>query len=92
MGDALERLQKPLIDYYRMFYNDTALMGSIGGMHAAYAFFGADKLVFGTDTPFDTHGGALFTSETVLSIDALAIPPAEKAAIYAGNLKRLLKL
>ena len=92
MGDSLERLQKPLIEYYRMFYNDTAVMGSVGGMHAAYAFFGADKLLFGTDTPFDTKGGALFTSETVFSIEALAIPPAEKAAIYAGNLKRLLKL
>lgn len=92
MGNALDRLQKPLIEYYRMFYNDTAVMGSVGGMHAAYAFFGADKLLFGTDTPFDTKGGSLFTSETVFSIEALAIPPAEKAAIYAGNLKRLLKL
>lgn len=92
LGDSLQRLHKPLIEYYRMFYNDTAVMGSIGGMHAAYAFFGADRLLFGTDAPFDTHGGDLFTRETLFSIEALPIPPAEKAAIYAGNLTRLLKL
>jgi uncharacterized protein len=92
LGDALDRLNKPLLDYYRMFYNDTAVMGSVGAMHAAYAFFGPEHLLFGTDTPFDTQGGALFTRETMFTIEALPIPPREKQAIFGGNLERLLKL
>ena len=92
LGDALERLEKPLIEYYRMFYNDTAVMGSVGGMTAAYAFFGADKLLFGTDTPFDTLGGRRFTEETVFSIEALPITPAEKTRIFSGNALSMLHL
>lgn len=92
LDDALGRLQKPILDYYRMFYNDTAVMGSVGAMHAAYAFFGPQQLLFGTDSPFDTRGGELFTRETLFTIEALPVPPAEKAAIYGGNLKRLLHI
>lgn len=92
LGKELDRLQKPVIEYFRMFYNDTAVMGSVGAMQAAYAFFGADQLLFGTDSPFDTQGGALFTRDTLFTIEALAIPPAQKAAIYGGNLARLLHL
>ncbi|MBL4622608.1 MAG: amidohydrolase family protein [Immundisolibacteraceae bacterium] len=88
----LDMLQKPVLDYYRMFYNDTALMGSVGGMTAALAFFGSDHLLFGTDTPLDTFGGRAFTEETITSIEALPLPPKAKAEIYSGNLKRLLHL
>ena len=92
LGDAMDRLQKPILDYYRMFYNDTAVMGSVGAMHAAYAFFGPDHLLFGTDSPFDTRGGEIFTRETIFTIDALPIPPREKQAIFADNIKRLCRL
>ncbi len=87
-----KQLKKPLLDYYRMFYNDTALMGSIGGMNAAYAFFGSDKLLYGTDTPFDTVGGRIFNEEAIASIEALSIPPAEREKIYSGNAITMLGL
>ncbi len=92
LGDEYRNLKKPILDYYRMFYNDTALMGSIGGMNAAYAFFGTDKLLFGTDTPFDTAGGRIFVEEAVASIEALSIPPAEREKIYSGNAIKILGL
>jgi len=66
------------------------LMGSIAGMQAAYAFFGSQRLLFGTDTPFDGLGGEGFTADTLKSIDAMPIPPAEREAIYSGNLQRLI--
>ncbi|MBV1961917.1 MAG: amidohydrolase [Immundisolibacteraceae bacterium] len=92
LGDTYKNLKKPILDYYRMFYNDTALMGSIGGMAAAYAFFGAEKLLFGTDTPFDTVGGRIFNEEAIASIESLAIPPAEREKIYSGNAIKMLGL
>jgi len=92
LGDEYKNLNKPILDYYRMFYNDTALMGSIGGMNAAYAFFGTEKLLYGTDTPFDTVGGRIFNEEAIASIEALSIPPAEREKIYSGNAIKMLKL
>lgn len=92
LQEAAERLERKPSDYFRLFYNDTALMGGTAGLQAAYAYFGAERLLFGTDTPFDGAGGALFGKETLFSIDALAIPPAEREQIFAGNARRLLKL
>lgn len=86
----LANLKKPILDYYRMFYNDCALMGSMGGMQAAHAFFGTEHLLYGTDSPLDTFGGELFAKETIASIDALDISSAERDQIYAGNLLSLL--
>lgn len=90
LKQAAEKLKHKPSDYFRMFYNDTALMGSIAGMQAAYAFFGPQRLLFGTDTPFDGMGGEGFTADTLKSIEALPIPPAEREAIYSGNLLKLI--
>lgn len=89
---AASRLQRQPHEYFRLFYNDTALMGGTAGLSNAYAYFGGQRLLFGTDTPFDGTGGETFTRETLFSIDALTIPPAEKELIYAGNAIRLLRL
>ena len=48
----LTSLKRPHLDYMRDFYGDTALFG--GGIHAVRCgleFFGAEHLVFATDTP-----------------------------------------
>lgn len=92
LREAAERLQRKPSDYFRMFYNDTALMGAVGGMAAAYSYFGADRLLFGTDTPFDGRGGDGFTPDTVHSIEALLASPEDKQKIFAGNALRLLRL
>jgi len=87
---AREKLQRKPSDYFRMFYNDTALMGSIAGMQASYAFSVAGRLLFATDTPFDGMGGEGFTADTLKSIEAMPIPPAEREAIYSGNLLQMI--
>ena len=92
LRQAADRLTRPPSDYFRLFYNDTALMGSTTGLQTAYAYFGAERLLFGTDTPFDGAGGAVFGAETLDSIAGLAIPPQQRELIYAGNAQRLMKL
>ncbi len=49
----------PPIDYFRMFYNDTAAYGSTAALMCAYAFCGADHLVFATDFPYDSQFGEM---------------------------------
>src|SRR5690606_34479193 len=49
----LERMAKRPIDYFKMFYADTVLGGSASALRCGLDFFGADKVVFASDCPFD---------------------------------------
>ncbi len=89
---ALGRLSKRPIDYFKMFYGDTALFGAWHAMESGLAFFGADHILFGTDMPFDPELGPGFIRDTIEAMERMRATPEEKAAIYAGNAKRLLKL
>jgi predicted TIM-barrel fold metal-dependent hydrolase len=85
-------LPKAPIDYFRMFYADTALNGSAAGLQCGYAFFGADHLLFATDMPFDVEFGNRGIRKTIESVEALGLGPAEKKRIYEENARRLLRL
>lgn len=85
-------LSKPPIDYYRMFYADTALYGGTPSLMCGYAFFGPEHLLFATDMPYDCEGGARYTRLTIDAIKMMEISDAEKENIFQGNAKRLLHL
>ncbi len=89
---ALGRLRKRPIDYFKMFYNDTALFGAWHGMESGLAFFGADHILFGTDMPFDPEKGPGFIRDTIAAMERMRATADEKARIYEGNARRLLKL
>ena len=85
-------LTKPHIDYFKMFYYDTALYGSTPGLMCGHAFCGADHLVFGTDFPFDSEFGDRYTRQTIQSIERMPISERDKKKIFEDNAKRLLHL
>lgn len=85
-------LKKPPLDYFRMFYGDTALNGSTAALECGLAFFGNDHILFGTDAPFDAELGAASIEDTVRSIEELGCSKEQKASIFSGNARRLLKL
>ena len=86
-------LTKPPIEYYRLFYNDTAIHGNTPALMLAYSFWGADHLIFGADMPLgDPAFGRRSYSQTIGAIEAMAITEAEKRMILGGNVARLLKL
>jgi len=89
---ALGRLRRRPLDYFRMFYADTALFGALPATECGLAFFGADQLLFGTDMPFDPEKGPGFIRETIRCIDQMRASAEEKTKIYEGNARRLLKL
>ena len=51
-----QRLTRPVLDYYRMFYADTAVH-SRAAIMCAYEFFGPEHVLFGTDMPYDNESG-----------------------------------
>ena len=90
--EAAAQLKRPLLDYYRMFYVDTAVQGSRGALLAATSFYSPDHILLGTDTPFPlvTGGGKGYAAETLAAIAALPLSAADKDKLLGGNARRLL--
>jgi len=91
-GAALKRLKRRPLDYFKMFYGDTAVFGAHHAVQCGLGFFGADRVLFGTDMPFDPEKGPGFIRETIASLEKIRATPEEKAKIYEGNARRLLRL
>jgi aminocarboxymuconate-semialdehyde decarboxylase len=85
------KLKRRPIDYFRLFYADTALFGAAAGTECGLRFFGVDRVLFASDTPFEPRPG-VYIRETIDVIDHLAISDDARARIYAGNTLALLKL
>jgi predicted TIM-barrel fold metal-dependent hydrolase len=88
----LENISSPPMDYFKMFYADTAIYGNTAGLMCSYDFFGARHLLFGTDMPYDSQFGLKFTGETIKSIEQMAISDLEKKMIFEDNARGLLRL
>lgn len=80
------------VDYFRMFYGDTAINGSLSGTRCGIDFFGCEHVLFGTDCPFDPEGGPLFIRDIIKVLDQLDLTDQERELIYSGNARRMLRL
>jgi predicted TIM-barrel fold metal-dependent hydrolase len=88
----LKKLKRRPLDYFHLFYADTAVFGSQPATECGLKFFGADRVLFGSDAPFDPEKGSAYIRWTIEIINRLDITPAERSAIYEGNARRLLRL
>ncbi len=86
------KLKKRPIDYYRMFYADTALFGAKEAMACGLDFFGADQTLFASDSPFDPEKGPGFIRETIRCLEEMEISSEDRKKIYEGNARRMLRL
>lgn len=85
-------LNNPPVEYFRMFYNDTAIQGNTSALMCANDFFGADHLLFGTDMPMDSQDGNANIRDTIDAIEQMAIPEVDKKKIFETNARKLFKL
>jgi uncharacterized protein len=84
---VLPSLKRPHLDYMHDFYGDTALFGGgIQAVRCGLEFFGADHVVFATDTPL---GPIAPTIDTIRRLD---IADGDRRKIFAGNAERLLNM
>ncbi len=91
-SQILKRLKRRPIDYFHLFYADTALFGAKNATICGLKFFGPEKVLFASDMPFDPEKGTAYIRWTIDIIDSLDIKPEEREAIYEGNAKRIMKL
>jgi uncharacterized protein len=91
-ASILARLKKHPYEYFSMFYADTVINGSIPALECAYAFFGADRILFGTDMPFDPDQGYRKIKRNIEGIEGMTACIEDKQKIYEGNIMKLLRL
>jgi aminocarboxymuconate-semialdehyde decarboxylase len=97
---ALAGLKKPPIEYLKMFYADTTISPSEQAGHlygletlqASVAFFGPDRVLFGSDMPFGPPGGQGFLPTSIKVIESLGLPSEQQQQIFAANARRVLGL
>jgi uncharacterized protein len=77
------RLERPVSEYFGLFYADTSGQTPIA-MGAALAFFGADHVMLGSDAPFGMLPGHLRT------VAELPVSDAEREQVLGGNARRVL--
>ncbi len=88
----LKKLKKRPLDYFHMFYADTALFGAREATVCGLKFFGVEKTLFASDSPFDPERGSAYIRSTIEIIDGLDITLDQRKSIYEGNAKKLLRL
>ncbi len=81
--------QRPALDYFRMFFADTAFFGAPHGVRSSIEFFGPDHVLFGTDMPL---GGPQVIADTVADVRAVGLSPEDEHRIMQGNAERVLGL
>jgi predicted TIM-barrel fold metal-dependent hydrolase len=82
---VLARLGKPLLEYFRQFYGDTALCGGRAGTVCGIEFYGVDHVLFASDAPFGPEGGAGYIRSTMKVIESLDLSAADKEKICFRN-------
>lgn len=85
-------LPRPVGEYLRRFYNDTAISYAPGTLECGVGFFGTDHVLFGTDFPMGSTGGEQWTRDILRAIGDAHLSDEQRQAILGGNAQRLLGL
>jgi aminocarboxymuconate-semialdehyde decarboxylase len=85
-SQILPSLKRPHMDYFKLFYGDTAMFGATTGVRCGLDFFGPSKIVFATDAPLGP------IAKTYKGIAEMDLSAQDRHAILYGNAARLLRL
>jgi uncharacterized protein len=87
-----KNLKKPVSESFSRIYGDTAVDGTAAALPCGHAFFGTERMLFGTDYPFSPEQGELYLRENLRIVKEWNLPEADKAKILGGNAVKLLKM
>jgi len=84
---------KPLSEYWKNIYGDSAVSAGPPEVYACgYAFFGPDRVVYGSDYPFGAEAGEKHIRGNLAGLKSLNISTGDMQKVLGGNAKRLLKI
>ena len=87
-----DKLPKHISEYYGNIYGDTAVDGTLAVYPCGYAFFGSDRLMYGSDYPFGVEAGEAYIRDNLAGVRAMDIPAQDMEKILGGNARKLLKI
>ncbi len=87
----IDNIMKDKKDEFKKFYVDTAILGNTKALELAIYYFGIDKVLYGTDSPFGIMSNGA-TKEIESAIDELPISKEDKEKIYFKNFQKLLPI
>lgn len=85
-------LKEPLLQACKRFYADTASFGSREAIECGRSFFGAERLLFASDMPFDPGRGPDYIRSTLAAIEGMQLSADERQLMLADNARRLFKI
>ncbi len=88
-SSLLGDLKRPHLEYFKMFYADTALFGAKESTRCGLNFFGDDNVLFASDSPFDPEGGEMYIRETLKVLDELELNGQSREKIFYKNIERI---
>jgi len=87
-----DKLPRHISEYWGNIYGDTATDGTVAAYPCGYAFFGPDRMMYGSDYPFGAEAGEDFIRSNLESLKSMDIPSTDKEKILGENAKKLLKI
>ena len=87
-----KEMKRPLSESLKRVYGDTAVDGTAAALPCGHAFFGTERMLFGTDYPFSPEKGEVYLRENLAIIKNWDLPEEDKAKILGENARKLLKL
>jgi predicted TIM-barrel fold metal-dependent hydrolase len=92
LGAVLKALKKRPLDYFKDFYADSATFGSRSATICGLDFYGADRVLFASDCPFDPERGPGYIRDTIAVLESLDLSPLDRDKICHGNAEKLFGL
>lgn len=92
LAPVLDRLKKRPLDYFKNFYADTAVFGSRPATVCGLEFYGSDRVLFASDSPFDPEKGPGYIRDTIAVLNSLALSAEDMEKICFGNARKLFHL
>jgi aminocarboxymuconate-semialdehyde decarboxylase len=89
---VLQRLKKRPLDYFKDFYADTAVFGSRAATLCGLEFYGSDRILFASDSPFDPEKGPGYIRDTIKILEGLDLPAEDMEKICFRNAENLFGL
>jgi len=92
LTEASEPLPGRPSDYFRKFFNDSMVNGSAAAMRCGLEFFGAERIMYGTDFPMGSNNGEDWPVEVLDTIRSLGLTAADEGLLLGANLHRIMRV
>lgn len=85
-GAVKAALRRPFIDYFKLFYGDTAMHGAVNPVRCGLSFFGPRNVVFASDAPFAP------IRKNIDMIYRLDLSEGDRRMVFSGNAERIMRM